>query len=176
MLMTKAFLTVALLFVLTVDNVEGGYGKGHVTYKGFSGHAGFHHKGYGYGHGHVTYKGFSGHAGHHKGGGGYGAGVSLRNINLTLNEIINVIKCGRPGTGMPYFLRKAYKEEKCYDTTFDDYDGSYRPVSSKKFLSSKQIEAVSIFVREVLQNKKLDKNYCEFFYEKGSKVCLNLNN
>ena len=67
------------------------------------------------------------------GGGGYGAGVSLRNTNLTLNEIINVIKCGRPGTGMPYFLRKAYKEEKCYDTTFEDYDESYRPVSSKTF-------------------------------------------
>ena len=58
-----------------------------------------------------------------------------KNINLTINEIINVIKCGRPGTGMPYFLRKSYKEEKCYDTTFEDYDESYRPVSSKKFLS-----------------------------------------
>ena len=115
------------------------------------------------------------HSWHGKGG-GHGAAVSLRNTNLTLNEIINVIKCGRPGTGMPYFLRKAYKEEKCYDTTFEDYDGSYRPVSSKKFLSSKQIEAVSIFIREVLQNKRLDKNYCEFFYEKGSKVCLNLKN
>ena len=109
-------------------------------------------------------------------GGGHGAAVSLRNTELTINEIINVIKCGRPGTGMPYFLRKSYKEERCYDTTFEDYDESYRPVSSKKFLSSKQIEAVSIFVREVLQNKKLDKNYCEFFYEKGSKVCLNLKN
>ena len=115
------------------------------------------------------------HSWHGKGG-GHGAAVSLRNTNLTLNEIINVIKCGRPGTGMPYFLRKAYKEEKCYDTTFEDYDGSYRPVSSKKFLSSKQIEAVSIFVSEVLQNKKLNKNYCEYFYEKGSKVCLNLKN
>ena len=116
------------------------------------------------------------HSWHGKGGGGYGAGVSLRNMNLTLNEIINVIKCGRPGTGMPYFLRKAYKEEKCYDTTFKDYDDSYRPVSSKKFLSSKQIEAVSIFVKEVLHDKELDKSYCEFFYEKGSKVCLNLKN
>ena len=77
------------------------------------------------------------HSWHGKGGGGYGAGVSLRNSNLTLNEIINVIKCGRPGTGMPYFLRKAYKEEKCYDTTFEDYDASYRPVSSKRFLSPK---------------------------------------
>ena len=116
------------------------------------------------------------HSWHGKGGGGYGAGVSLRNSNLTLNEIINVIKCGRPGTGMPYFLRKAYKEEKCYDTTFEDYDESYRPLSSKRFLSSKQIEAVSIFVLEVLQDKKLDNNYCEFFYKKGSKVCLNLKN
>ena len=116
------------------------------------------------------------HSWHGKGGGGYGDGVSLRNMNLTLDEIINVIKCGRPGTGMPFFLRKAYKEEKCYDTTFEDYDDSYRPVSSKRFLSSKQIEAVSIFVKEVLHGKELDNNYCEFFYEKGSKVCLNLKN
>ena len=85
-------------------------------------------------------------------------------------------KTGRPGTGMPYFLKKAYKEEKCYDTTFEDYDSSYRPVSSKKFLSSKQIEAVSIFVKEVLHDKELNKSYCEFFYKKGSKVCLNLEN
>ena len=115
------------------------------------------------------------HSWHGKGG-GHGAAVSLRNTELTLNEIINVIKCGRPGTGMPYFLKKAYKEEKCYDTTFEDYDESNRPVNSQKFLSSKQIEAVSIFVREVLQNKKLDKNYCEYFYEKGSKACLSLKN
>ena len=109
-------------------------------------------------------------------GGGHGGAVSLRNTELTINEIINVIKCGRPGTGMPYFLKKAYKEEKCYDTTFEDYDESNRPVNSQKFLSSKQIKAVSIFVREVLQNKKLDKNYCEYFYEKGSKACLSLKN
>ena len=109
-------------------------------------------------------------------GGGHGAAVSLRNTELTINEIIYVIKCGRPGTGMPYFLKKAYKEEKCYDTTFEDYDEFNRPVNSQKFLSSKQIEAVSIFVREVLQNKKLDRNYCEYFYEKGSKACLNLKN
>ena len=51
------------------------------------------------------------HSWHGKGGGGYGAGVSLRDINLTLNEIINVIKCGRPGTGMPYFLKKPIKKK-----------------------------------------------------------------
>ena len=66
------FLAIAIV-VLMVDDVVGGYGKGHTHYKGFSGHAGFHHKGYGYGKGgHVDYKGFSGHAGHGHKGGGYG--------------------------------------------------------------------------------------------------------
>ena len=66
----KLFLPVAI-FALIVTTL-GDYGKGHVTYKGFSGHAGHHHKGYGYGGGHVDYKGFSGHAGHgHKGAYGH---------------------------------------------------------------------------------------------------------
>ena len=58
----KLFLAVAI-FAL-IKTTSGDYGKGHVTYKGFSGHAGHHHKGYRYGGGHVDYKGFSGHAGH----------------------------------------------------------------------------------------------------------------
>ena len=36
------------------------------------------------------------HSWHGKGVRGYDAGVSLRNMNLTLDEIIKVIKCGRP--------------------------------------------------------------------------------
>ena len=74
------------------------------------------------------------HSWHGKGR-GHGDAVSLKNTELTLN----VIKCVRPGTGMLHFLRKAYKAEKCYDTTFEDYYGSYRPVYSQKFLSSKKI-------------------------------------
>ena len=116
------------------------------------------------------------HSWHGKGGGGYGAGVSLRNKELSLAEIVNVIKCGRPGTGMPYFYKKSYKNEKCYDTTFKDYDEAYRPINSKRFLTIKQIEAVSTFVKELLQDKELTKEYCEFFFNEGSKVCLNINN
>tara|TARA_Y200000002_G_C22489047_1_gene582184 strand:+ start:272 stop:760 length:489 start_codon:yes stop_codon:yes gene_type:complete len=116
------------------------------------------------------------HSWHGKGGGGYGAGVSLRNKELSLAEIVNVIKCGRPGTGMPYFYKKSYKDEKCYDTTFEDYDETYRPINSKRFLTIRQIEAVSIFIKELLQDKELTKEYCEFFFNEGSKVCLNINN
>ena len=43
-------------------------------------------------------------------GGGIGLSI-IKKINLTLDEIINVIKCGRPGTGMPYFLKKPIKKK-----------------------------------------------------------------
>ena len=58
----------------------------------------------------------------------------------------------------------------------EDYDNNYRPVSSKNFLSVRQIEAVSIFIKEILQQHELNKNYCEFFFNKGSKVCENIKN
>ena len=38
-------------------------------------------------------------------------GVSLRNPSYEVSELINIIKCGIPGTGMPYFYRKSYKKE-----------------------------------------------------------------
>lgn len=115
------------------------------------------------------------HSWHGKGGGGYGAGVSLRMSKLNFNELVEIIKCGRPGSGMPYFYKKSYLEEKCYDTFITDYtDDNFKPISSKKFLNSRQVNAVASFIIDNLQGKTLDKAYCENFFEKGSKVCEKL--
>ena len=114
------------------------------------------------------------HSWHGKGGGGYGAGVSLRISKLSFEELVEIIKCGRPGSGMPYFNKKSYKEELCYDTDMNDYDDNYRPISSKKFLNQRQILAVANFIKDNLQGKTLDKNYCESFFKKGSRVCEKL--
>ena len=115
------------------------------------------------------------HSWHGKGGGGYGGGVSLRKTILDRESILEVIKCGIPGTGMPYFYKKSFVEEKCYDTLFEDYEGdSIRPISSKKFLNNRQLEAVTDFIIDNFKGKKLTKEYCETFFKKGSKVCTNL--
>ena len=71
------------------------------------------------------------------GKGGHGGGISLRESKLDFNELVAIINCGRPGSGMPYFNKKSYKEESCYDTKIKDYiNNSNKPVSSKKFLSN----------------------------------------
>jgi mono/diheme cytochrome c family protein len=46
------------------------------------------------------------HKWHGDGGGGYGgAALSLRKTELEKPQIMETVKCGRPGTGMPYFSR-----------------------------------------------------------------------
>src|SRR6516165_5611752 len=55
------------------------------------------------------------HKWHGNGGGGYGGdALSLRQTELTRDQIIETVHCGRPGTGMPYFARGAYDSVKCY--------------------------------------------------------------
>jgi mono/diheme cytochrome c family protein len=47
----------------------------------------------------------------HGNGGGYGGdALSLRKTELTRDQIIETVACGRPGTGMPFFSRGAYDE------------------------------------------------------------------
>ena len=109
------------------------------------------------------------------GKGGHAAGVSLRASSLNFDELVEVINCGRPGSGMPYFNKKSYKEETCYDTNINDYvSDNNKPLASNKPLNKKQILAVAHFIRDNLQGKSLDKSYCEKFFKKGSKVCEKL--
>ena len=58
------------------------------------------------------------HKWHGGGGGGYGgAALSLRATPLDADGIREVVRCGRPGTRMPYHDRDAYKGDGCYGMT-----------------------------------------------------------
>ena len=114
------------------------------------------------------------HKWHGDGGPGYGgAAISLRKTQLTRDQIITVIKCGRPATNMPYFDRKSYKQTECYDLTFDDFDAddNDRPLKGPKFLNDRQVNAVADFVVAELQGKPLTKAYCEKFFGGETRQC-----
>src|ERR1700749_983510 len=52
---------------------------------------------------------------------GYGGNaLSLRKTQLTPPQMAEVIKCGRPHTGMPYHDRFAYTDKRCYGMTRAD--------------------------------------------------------
>jgi hypothetical protein len=114
------------------------------------------------------------HKWHGDGGPGYGgAAISLRKTQLKREDLIEVIKCGRPGTNMPYFDRDAYAKKPCYELTFEDFadDANNRPLQGKTYLNARQVDAVADFVIAELQGKALTKAYCEKFFGGPTRQC-----
>ena len=117
------------------------------------------------------------HKWHGDGGGGYGGvALSLRETGLDREQLITIIACGRPGTNMPFFDKKAYIDERCFGMKFSDFEGDdkNRPLRAKGFLNVRQIEAVVDFIINDLQGQKVSKDYCLKFFGKPTRSCEGL--
>jgi mono/diheme cytochrome c family protein len=112
------------------------------------------------------------HKWHGNGGGGYGGdALSLRKTELTRDQIIETVSCGRPGTGMPFFVRGAYDEVKCHGMTRQEA-GALMPPEGGTFLRPKDIEAVADYVLAHIKGAG-DPSYaeCVAFFSNSSRVC-----
>jgi mono/diheme cytochrome c family protein len=112
------------------------------------------------------------HKWHGNGGGGYGGdALSLRKTQLTREQIIETVSCGRPGTGMPFFVRGSYDNVQCYDMLRKDA-GDLMPPEANVFLRSSEIEAVADYVIAHIKGKgEPTYDECTAFFANGSRVC-----
>lgn len=115
------------------------------------------------------------HKWHGNGGGGYGGdALSLRQTELTRDQIIVVISCGRPTTAMPYFQRGVYDDpaKPCYDMSRADLDKSMPVESPGSFLRPGEIDAVADYVIASVKGKgEPNLADCEAFFGSGARVC-----
>ncbi|TYL85861.1 c-type cytochrome [Bradyrhizobium cytisi] len=113
------------------------------------------------------------HKWHGDGGGGYGgAALSLRATQLTRDQIVEIVHCGRPGTGMPRFDRDAYKEYRCYSGVTAQELGKDLPPDAATFLRPKEIEGVVDYVLEHIKGKGATSYQdCIDFFGDGSRAC-----
>lgn len=112
------------------------------------------------------------HKWHGNGGGGYGgAALSLRKTQLSRDQIIETVQCGRPGTGMPFFERGAYDTEKCYGMNRQEV-GAQMPQEANVFLRREDVEAVASYVLSHIRGKG-EPTYgeCTDFFGTTSHVC-----
>lgn len=113
------------------------------------------------------------HKWHGDGGGGYGgAALSLRGTQLSRDQIVEVVHCGRPGTGMPHFDRDAYKEYGCYSGITAQHLGMDLPPDAATFLRPKEIEKVVDYVLEHIKGKgPASYQDCIDFFGDSSRAC-----
>lgn len=113
------------------------------------------------------------HKWHGDGGGGYGgAALSLRATQLTRDQIVEVVHCGRPGTGMPHFDRDAYKDYQCYSGVTAQDLGKELPPDPATFLRPREIETVVDYVLEHIKGKgPTSYQDCVDFFGEGARAC-----
>jgi len=112
------------------------------------------------------------HKWHGNGGGGYGGdALSPRKTELTRDQIIETVGCGRPGTGMPFFMRGAYDEVKCYGMNRQEA-AAQMPPEGGTFLRPKDIEAGAGYVIAHIKGAG-EPSYaeCVAFFASSSRVC-----
>ena len=96
---------------------------------------------------------------------GYGGNaLSLRTTQLTPAQMAEVVKCGRPGTGMPYHDRFAYTDKRCYRLTREDL-GNDMPPAATESLQPREIDAVVkyLFARVVGRGESTYDECVEFW-------------
>lgn len=74
-----------------------------------------------------------------------GKAPSLRETQLTRDQIRMTIQCGRPGTPMPHFDAYAYTDKRCYDMTAADL-GDAVPTAGTPPLQSYEIDALADYI------------------------------
>lgn len=117
------------------------------------------------------------HKWHGDGGGGYGgSALSLRKTQLDREQIVKTVTCGRPGTGMPYFLRDVYADEAadhpCYGYSRKDLTGDNHVAEGGTYLRTAEVEAVADYVlTNIKGHGEPNLAECAAFFGETSRVC-----
>lgn len=110
------------------------------------------------------------------GGGGYGgAAASLRASHLDQSQMVKIVSCGIPGSGMPYHLRDAYtKAHPCYGLTNRKSLGKNAPLQPAQFLRSSEIRQIVNYVQTTIQGRG-ETTYaeCRAFFGAHTRACDN---
>ncbi|HXH25337.1 MAG TPA: hypothetical protein VNI78_08820, partial [Vicinamibacterales bacterium] len=97
--------------------------------------------------------------------------LSLRETSLDREQILEVVRCGRPGTGMPYHDRDAYRDDRCYGLTQQQL-GKDVPPRPRSFLTPDEMEAVAAYVVTAIKGKgPPTQEDCVAFWGAGAREC-----
>lgn len=100
------------------------------------------------------------------------AGPSLVITDLDREGIMEVVRCGRPSSGMPRHSKSAWSaNETCYGMVTEDVGDQMPPPPEGRWLRPSQIENVATYIIAVYKGKEMTLENCERFFHKGSRSC-----
>lgn len=104
-----------------------------------------------------------------------GAAALLRETGLDAEALISVVRCGLPGTPMPYHDSQAYKKpELCYGQTMADFDETGAPRKGHTFKEADIVNVVAYIEAKLKGYGKTTLADCEEAWAPGAKFCIGM--
>lgn len=99
------------------------------------------------------------------------AGANLRETQLDPQGLYDVIRCGIPGTQMPYHDRVSYKDERCNGMLLSDFDDIQRPVMGKTFSEQQTVDLIAYLEKYVIGRGKPTYDECALYFDSPDRSC-----
>jgi mono/diheme cytochrome c family protein len=82
-----------------------------------------------------------------------GRATDLRATKLDREQLIEVIRCGRPGSQMPHFDKYAYEAKECYGLSLAELGEQIPPDPHSTSLTKREIEVLADYILATYKGK-----------------------
>jgi mono/diheme cytochrome c family protein len=105
----------------------------------------------------------------------HAAAANLRESGLDTAGLVEVIKCGIPGTAMPYHDSAAYSDGRCYGMVMGDYEPGSEPARGKTFRDKQLADLIAYLQTRMIGLGKPTYDECaDYFGSSAGKACAYL--
>ena len=98
-------------------------------------------------------------------------GSNLRQTKLDAQGLYDVIRCGIPGTQMPYHDQTSYKDDRCNGLLMSDIAPDQQPVKGKTFREEQMVDLIAYLEKYVIGHGKPTYEECALYFESADKSC-----
>jgi len=100
------------------------------------------------------------------------AGANLRESGLDAQGLYDVIRCGLPGTQMPYHDAASYKDDRCFGMVEADFEPGMAPIRGKTFREKDIVNLVAYMQQHMIGLGKPTYEECADYYgDSAAKNC-----
>lgn len=93
-----------------------------------------------------------------------GAAANLRETKLDMQRLYDVIRCGIPGTKMPYHDSVSYKDDRCFGLQMSDFEVGQQPVKGKTFRENQMVNLIAYLEKHIIGRGKPTYEECALYF------------
>lgn len=94
-----------------------------------------------------------------------GDAANIRETKLDQQGLYDVIRCGLPGTQMPYHDNISYKDDRCNGLLMSDFEAGQQPVKGKSLSERQMVDLVAYLEKYVVGRGKPTYDECVLYFD-----------